>query len=413
MADSGYILLFSMLAALGSVFVLVQAVNLSANSLKTIVSAMNCTFAMALFFLISSDSPPDIKPSALYTMFTVINLVVVLQMFGIIREKRRTISPMSVKEGFDRMDMGICFCFENGLPKLINHRMNQIVMSLTGEFLSDAGCFWEKLESGSFGASIHGGDEPIVYLPEGKAYSFRRYCTDFNGEIVYELTASDITEEFLISHELEVKNEQVRKINTRLKALNTTIKYMIMEKETLLLKIKLHDNLGQALLMGRRFAADHDSVNKQELITLWKNKLTLLKNQRREEWQRSYHVSCERARLMGVELVIDGELPQEDMIVPVVDTALAVHTTNVMRHADGTHAYIKVTKNNDSYVLNFTNDGKPPSAPIKETGGLSNLRRQITQAGGTMQVEYSPVFELTVSIPLRDTEKYFRLSEEE
>ena len=391
----------TMLLALMCVYVLVKVVSISKSGWHCAVAALNFTVSLTVYFRSQKLYTEHIQTAVYFIAVPIIIIIMLLELMWTIRTHKRTISPMSIKEGFDRMNIGICWSFENGLPKLINHRMNQICLSITGDSLTDAKTFWETLSSSGYDTSVRGGDEPIVSTPDGKAYCFRRRKADFHGETVFELTAADITEEFNITHELEEKNKQVIKINNRLKALNATINYMIMERETLQLKVRLHDNLGQALLMGRRFAADKDSVDKEKLITLWKNNLMLLKNEHREKWQRSYHVSCERAGLLGVELVINGQLPQEEWLVPVVDTAIIVHTTNVMRHAEGTHAFISVSKDTDNYILRFTNDGIPPSATINETGGLANLRRQTKQAGGTMQVNSSPVFELILTLPIR------------
>ena len=174
---------------------------------------------------------------------------------------------------------------------------------------------------------------------------------------------------------------------------------MIMEKETLQLKVKLHDNLGQALILGRQFARDPGKTNKDELIRLWKNNLLLLKNEERETWQVPYSVNIKRAEMLGVHISIDGTLPTDKDLIPVIDTAIAVHTTNVSRHAEGKHAYIKVEDTEAGYRICFANDGTAPDEEIQEHGGLANLRERVRLAGGTMSISSSPAFNMELDLP--------------
>ena len=49
--------------------------------------------------------------------------------------------------------------------------------------------------------------------------------------------------------------------------------------------------------------------------------------------------------------------------------------------------------------MRFTNNGRPPAAPVKETGGLANLRRRIEAIGGTMTINSAPQFEMILHLP--------------
>ena len=108
--------------------------------------------------------------------------------------------------------------------------------------------------------------------------------------------------------------------------------------------------------------------------------------------------------LMGIQLICAGELPEEEHLIKVIDSAITVHTSNVMRHAEGSHAYILVEDLEDYYLLHFTNDGKPPRKGIRENGGLANLRRMDEQIGGGMKVVALPRFELLLKLPKKKPE---------
>jgi signal transduction histidine kinase len=89
-----------------------------------------------------------------------------------------------------------------------------------------------------------------------------------------------------------------------------------------------------------------------------------------------------------------------------VDSAITVHVTNVLRHAEGDIAYISIEKTADGYLMRFTNNGRPPCAPVNETGGLANLRRMTETIGGKMTINSSPQFEMILQLPERSQEEF-------
>lgn len=309
------------------------------------------------------------------------------------------ITSMSVKESLDTLPTGLCYYWPDGLVKLVNVRMNEICRAATGEALSDASAFWDALMGGTLPCAVQGGEKPIVTLPDGSAVSFRRNELTFEGRLLYELTAADVTEEYRLHLELTEKREAARYLNARLKALSGSIAVMVMDKEALQTKTQIHDELGHGLLMAKRYLTDTGAVEKSELLRQWRLNLLLLNHDGKEAWQKPYYVSRKRAADLGVELRIDGVLPEAEHLQNVIDTALNVHVTNVLRHAHGKQAFLSVSEGADDFTLTFTNDGKPPAAPVRETGGLANLRREAEAAGGHMTIQSALHFELILTLP--------------
>ena len=60
---------------------------------------------------------------------------------------------------------------------------------------------------------------------------------------------------------------------------------------------------------------------------------------------------------------------------------------------------VTLTETDTQFTAVFQNNGKAPEQPVTETGGLLYLRKTAEAAGGTVNVQSAPVFELTVSIP--------------
>ena len=320
------------------------------------------------------------------------------------RKYRSHLSAMSFKEGFDTLPTGLCFYRADGMPKMVNLKMNSLYAAITGEHLSNAEDFFRSLTDAVYPCSVSGGEQPIICMPDGTAYSFTHSMIEVRGEQIHELIASDITELYNMTKDLEVKQKQIRQINRRLKALNSTMRYVIMEKELLSIKTRIHDALGQTLLLSRRYLLAPEQVDAAGLISQWKNSFGLLLHEERETWQVPYLVNTQQAALLGIRLTVQGTLPEEEHLIPVIDTAIAVHTTNVLRHAEGKCAEIRVEDTGPFYTLHFTNDGIPPRSGIKETGGLSNLRRMTERIGGGMKIRSLPAFELVLKLPKQKSE---------
>ena len=341
--------------------------------------------------------------SVLFIMTGLIILtgLAMVQHINLLIWQRHHISAMSIKESLDQMPTGICFYHPSGLTKLVNDEMTGICHALTGSMLLDAKAYWESLKEGNLQGCILKGETPIYFLPNGRVYAFEVQEMKMENKPIYEMIAADVTEEYKLTRELEEKQKQVSYINKRLKTLTDTMEYMIMSRELLDLKVSLHDRIGQSLLMTKRYLSDSQAVDSKEWMNMWQLNLRQLKNENPEEWQTPYYVAMRHTEGLGVDLEIKGELPTEEHLLSVVETALVVHVTNVIRHAGGSKAVISVgeTEDKKSYELRFTNDGKVPGHKVKEKGGLANLRRKVEEIGGVMRIDTTSRYELILLLP--------------
>ena len=338
------------------------------------------------------------KPAALLLIALVLTGIAVLEILSCIRTRNRSLTLMSVKECMDELPVGICFYWDGGLTKLTNRRMNSIACKLTGSGIMDADEFQKFIFSRK--------EAPIICSEDDAAYSFVHREDMLGGRTIHELLAFDVTQKYRLTEELREKQNKVQKINRRLKALNTSIQYIIMDRETLQIKIHIHDSFGKMLLMTRHYLADPEHTDTKEMLSLWRRNIALLKNEERESWQEPCFFSLTHADSLGIRIELSGELPEDETLISVADTAITVHVTNVLRHAEGDTAYISIEQTPEGYVMHFTNNGTPPCAPVKETGGLANLRRLTEKIGGTMTINSSPQFEMILHLPEKPKEEY-------
>ncbi len=258
---------------------------------------------------------------------------------------------------------------------------------------------WDGLCSGQANGLIKAGPEPIYELPGGRVYSFRQEEISLEVGTVQAIFATDVTEEYALTRELAKKQRQVGIINARLKALLGTIEYVTMSRELLQLKVALHDNLGRSLLAAKRYVLNPEGVDPKDLFAIWKQNLSHLIGEGPEEWQVPYYIAKKEAATLGIDLQIVGTLPEEETILSVIDQAISTHVINVLRHANGHVAMVQIWEEEKEYNITFTNDGDAPTEPIRETGGLGNLKQQVEALGGSMELSASPRFKMILTIP--------------
>lgn len=339
---------------------------------------------------------------SLWALLTVIFLLMIFalaEQYRINRWRRSHVSANSVKEALDALPTGLCFALPGGLPLLVNEKMEEIEQALFGGFMQDAKKVWDALEGGRAEGLIKNGPEPIYELPGGRVYGFRKEELELSVGTVHVIFATDLTEEYALTRELEEKRKKAGIINARLKVLMETIEYVTMSRELLQLKMALHDNLGRSLLSAKRYVLNPKNMNLKEILSIWKQNLSHLIGEVPEEWQIPGYLARKEASTLGIDLQIVGTIPEDDRLLPVIDQAISTHVINVLRHADGHVAMVRILEEESHYKVCFSNDGNPPAGEISLTGGLGNVKRQVEALGGKMEVTAAPGFEMKITLP--------------
>ena len=178
----------------------------------------------------------------------------------------------------------------------------------------------------------------------------------------------------------------------RLAELSEAVAKYTIEKEVLDAKIRIHDELGKMLLTAKRYLSAGNR-DKSALIAEWRRNNRLLLNETPDEPPPDgYAYMLQVARDVGIQVVLDGVLPEGPAEKKVVTAAIHECLTNTLRHAEGSR--LNITAGEDRVV--FTNDGRQPETEITESGGLLSLRRLAEHSGMEMKVESFPRFRLTL-----------------
>lgn len=328
---------------------------------------------------------------------------------GLKRRWENMLTPMAPKESLDALPDGICFFAPNGQPLLVNTRMNRICGELFDAELLNAEVFWQRLQNGEGNARfLRTGEAVLLQTGDGRIWEIRCRELTVGRSEVRELTACDVTTPYRLSRELDQRNQSLREVNKRLRRYSREVERTAMENEILTAKIQVHNDVGRSLLMFRAYLSQPKKQRRrEELLLLWRHTVAVLKNEASPEKPRTdWELLRKAAQSVDVEIVLGGELPENERQRAVVISAVHECLTNTVKHAGGDRLWLTLRRGGNMLTAELTNSGTPPQGPIRETGGLLDLRRTVEKAGGTMTTEAAPRFLLRVELPEGGTDQW-------
>lgn len=317
---------------------------------------------------------------------------------------RYSLSRESIKEGSDNLPDGICFFDEFGSVRLINKKMMSIGMMLFGKEIQTLDELHSALSCPQSGVECFDGEIALYHFPDGTVHRFTEsVITDWDGKQITEVIAADVTELYAKQEELNCENIRLADANRRMKWILDNMSEVVREEETLSMKIRVHDDIGHSILAAKKaLIQQQDIAVIRENAVLWENAVDLLYRVNnmpavQDEWQ----TVRSRAEELGVEIVFDGTLPEDEFVRHLFLLAIRECVTNCVRHAGGNRVFVELADDGKQIVCAITNNGSAPQQAIVEGSGLSGLRRRIEREGGIMELTDSPRFVLTVILPAR------------
>lgn len=353
---------------------------------------------------------------AIVVITVIISALDIIVVKNSIRWRNSHISRTSVYESFQKLPVGICCYQDGGMTRLVNAKMSHIARELTGSRINNGELFIHKLKEVAAGTgrvslesddelnNVETGENTIVAKTKtGTVYSFSLTDIPFRNTVLHEIVATDVTQEYENLILLHKDKKRMQDINNRLRAYSKNIVDVNIEKEILDAKVKIHDELGHALIVSKRYLGSGDG-DKVAILNLWRKNIALLKEERGEAVSEDYETMFYIAKCAGVDIEVNGKLPYENQHVKhIIVTAISECLTNVCRHTRGNLINMTLSESNEKkYIVTFSNNGDRPKEEIKEGGGLTNLRKIVEEAGGTMKIQSFPEYELRLVIPIGD-----------
>lgn len=312
--------------------------------------------------------------------------------------KKNILTAGAIKESLDALPDGVCFYRSDGQPMLVNTQMNKISGELFGTEIMNAKSFLNNLQTNNSDgkAQIISTEPTLVIQSDEKVWDFRSNTLNVGTSEVRELVAYDVTEQYLLNKELELRNQRLSSVNERLRKYNGDVERIITEKEILNAKMKVHDDIGRSLLAFRSYLAKPESQRDIEsVLLLWRYTISVMKKEAVPEVKSNdWDLLLKAAEAVDVTVELNGELPDKGNKRDVLIASLHECLTNTVKHAKGNRLYMNITSDASSLTAEITNNGNQPDGEIKETGGLKNLRSTVESAGGVMTIETKPRFRL-------------------
>ena len=310
------------------------------------------------------------------------------------RYRSNHLTPDAIRETVDLLPEGLCISAPDGTILLSNLQMNAICRTMTGSVLSDAARFRQAIETNAEKQN----EETLIRTSEGKTW---RFSLDqlTEEESQYDLmTATDVTAQHKVIEELQEKNERLKDIQQRMKAVSDLSGDMFVAQEEMDARVALHNQLGQVLLMGRHYLDHPESTDVQRiyLATSQMNSFLLGEVQRPgDETEDEMELALSLAGSIGVSVKMTGEPPLDHGPRKLLADAIRECAVNAVKHANGDTVFVEI----DGNTVLLTNNGSSPKGTITESGGLLALRQRTEAAGGTMIVQSQPAFSLMIRFP--------------
>lgn len=317
------------------------------------------------------------------------------------RQIRFALTPASLQEGLDFMPDGISFSTQDGIPLLVNRKMQNISYAAFGTGVLDMRRLLQLLEAGETAVGCHvvyKENAVFLHLQDGSIWDIQYREIPIRNSQVQECIAYDITEQYQKNREMEKRNAHLAAVNKKMREYNQNLDSITREREILAAKVRIHDDVGRSLLALRAYLS-HKNGDRKGLVDLWRFTVSALKGESvsRDTADRM-EVLAQAAEAVDVKLVFDGEIPKEQQLEEVVAAAIHECLTNTVKHADGSELAVHTMVENNTVMFELKNNGKPPEGKVEEKGGLRTLRTIVEQHGGRMEILSRPEFLLRIQL---------------
>lgn len=311
-----------------------------------------------------------------------------------------TLSKNSIQEGTDDIPMGLCFSDPKGRIVLINKKMRELAGEVFGFYPQMTSEMKEALlKQGK--AQVLNGD--CVNIGE-RIYHFRICPITVNGEEGWkQIMAYDVNQQQRGNEELLIETEKLEKINRKIRKMYARMSDDIREKESLALKVYVHDTIGRSILTVQDIMENGDET--EQKVQALREAIGVLSSNR-TTFAGTLEEVIQTAAKMGINVDKRGYIPRDTIVETLTEAAVRECVTNCIKHAKGNEITVKAEDLEVIYRITVTNNGEKPKEKIVERGGLLSLRRSVEASGGEMSISHYPSFCLVLNIPKKGVEDY-------
>ena len=301
---------------------------------------------------------------------------------------RTAVTPGAIKLFLDKIPCGVCCYRDNGRVLFSNICINDICLSLTGSPLLNGNHFREAASGGIKNVS-------------GKVWRFSFRDIILQGETLHEITATDITDEYAHTRQLEKDRAELAQLNNELGEYYLSIDESVRHREILQAKVNIHDEMnGLMLLTSAAKSTDTEEIDR--IFSLWaRNALLLCREAAEVSGVRD--ISDIRDLASALKLNVSWQEPGPEALSgeqrKLIFSAAGEAVINAVKHAGATDMSVNFEEDDLYYYCRFSNNGRLPKGDVHFTGGLANLARLAEKQGASVSVSSDKTFVLSLSIP--------------
>jgi len=199
--------------------------------------------------------------------------------------------------------------------------------------------------------------------------------------------AYDVTQEVETLKAINRTNAKLAAQHSELEASMDKVREAAKNEAMLRMRGRVHDVIGQRLSVLHR-ALEDDAVSDEkleQLKPLLNGILDDLSVERDVEPAEELAATIAAFLLTGVNVRVEGELPDDPAKAKVYADCIREASTNAVKHARSTEIVAKITPEG----LSISNDGPLPMLPVNEGTGLSNMRHAAATIGAGFEIEAS------------------------
>ena len=317
------------------------------------------------------------------------------------RELGSKISAVSVKEAIDTMHTGLLCFRQAGEILLCNRRMDALAQQLTGKPLQNGREFQKTLQCGDLGGGcareVLGGQQ-VFRLPDSSVWRISAHAISMGSRAVTLLTADDVTEQWDAVTILARQNQALQKRGQELRHTIEHLQSICEAEEIARSKGRVHDLLGQRISLLLRALRDGQQLDEALLMEFVRSLPAAFAQD--QTLSPAHRLELLRETFQGMEVAVEfqGALPENAQIADCFAEIAVECVTNAVRHGYATRIQFHFFQN-DCWRMTVTDNGLPPTKPIREGGGISGMRRQIQQLGGVLELHTVPRFRIEISVP--------------
>lgn len=323
------------------------------------------------------------------------------------RELYTQISYASIKEAIDTLKTGLLFFRPKGDILLCNRRMDVLAQQITGQVLKNGREFQRLLEGNSplsgCEREVLGGQQ-VFRLPDSSVWSFTIHNIPTRYRTLILLIADDVTERWDAVTLLAHQNQALEKRGQELRNTIEHLQAICEAEEIARSKGRVHDLLGQRISLLLRALRDDQQPDEMLLMDFIRNLPTAFQEDGTPSPAHRLEMLKETFQSMEVSVEFQGELPDNAEVAGSFAEIAVECVTNAVRHGYATRIQFHFFQN-DCWRMTVTDNGIPPSGPIREGGGIGGMRRRIERFGGTLELYTLPRFRIEIFVPKEAVQK--------